>query len=220
MKTYFQKTKKGFTLLETLVAIAILTMAIGAAFGVAQKSFFSANQAKNQTTAVFLASEGIELVRTVRDNVAFYNASQTTPINWLQPFIDTCPGFTSTDRTCSFDINPRSTGMYIGTITRIGKLMDPGAISSPPTGAKCADPGNTGTALKKTNLSPEPDYYTSTDGTIASIFSRKICISPTEIDDGQGGKAKEAIVTVTITWLQQSFTLTDTLTNWQKCNNI
>lgn len=61
-------TQKGFTLVETLVAIFILTLSITGPLFIAQQSFTSAATARDRTTASFLAQEGIEYVRSVRDH--------------------------------------------------------------------------------------------------------------------------------------------------------
>lgn len=94
--------KKGFTLLETLIAIAIMTVAVGSAFGMAQKSLQTSYQIKNQTSAYFLAAEGLELVRNIRDNVALHNKETGDSLDWLSP-LGLCTG---TNMSC--DINPAS----------------------------------------------------------------------------------------------------------------
>lgn len=58
---------QGFTLVETLVAILLLTLSISGPLYVAQQSFTSAKIARDQTVARFLAQEGVELVRAYRD---------------------------------------------------------------------------------------------------------------------------------------------------------
>ena len=58
---------KAFTLLETLVAIAVLLMALLGPFSIAQQSLKSAYYARDQVTAFYLAQEGVEFVRAVRD---------------------------------------------------------------------------------------------------------------------------------------------------------
>ncbi len=75
MKTIFGKKSgilytKGFTLLETLVAISILSVSVAAALSMGQKSLQSAYYSRDEATAYNLAAEGIELVRNVRDNDA------------------------------------------------------------------------------------------------------------------------------------------------------
>ena len=59
--------KKGFTLIETLVAILILTTAIAGPLTIASRGLNAALIAKDQTTASYLAQDAIEYVRAVRD---------------------------------------------------------------------------------------------------------------------------------------------------------
>lgn len=58
----------GFTLIETLVAISLLTVAIVAPMALAAQSLASAYYARDQITAFFLAQEAVEEVRSVRDS--------------------------------------------------------------------------------------------------------------------------------------------------------
>lgn len=60
--------KKGFTLIETLVAITVLTIAIVGPMSLAISSINSVKIVKNQVIAFYLAQEGIEYVRNLRDN--------------------------------------------------------------------------------------------------------------------------------------------------------
>ena len=64
----------GFTLIETLVAIALLTVAIVAPMSLVTQSLSSAFYARDQVTAYNLAQEGIEALRTVRDGNILANA--------------------------------------------------------------------------------------------------------------------------------------------------
>lgn len=59
--------KSGFTLIETLMAIFILTLAIAGPLTIASKGLGAALTAKEQTTAFYLAQDAIEFIRYQRD---------------------------------------------------------------------------------------------------------------------------------------------------------
>lgn len=62
-----KKLSRGFTLLETMVAITVLMISIVAPMTLASQSLNAAYYARNQITAYYLAQEAIEVVRNVRD---------------------------------------------------------------------------------------------------------------------------------------------------------
>jgi prepilin-type N-terminal cleavage/methylation domain-containing protein len=73
MKHYATKhtrEEQGFTLVETLVAIAILLLIIIGPITAAQKGIQQAYYANEQLSAVFLAQEAIEAIRQRRDDRA------------------------------------------------------------------------------------------------------------------------------------------------------
>lgn len=59
--------QRGFSMIETLVAITMLTLAVSAPLALAGRSLIAANYAKDQVTAFNLAQEAIEVVRSLRD---------------------------------------------------------------------------------------------------------------------------------------------------------
>jgi len=61
-------TTLGFTLVETLVAVTILTLAVVGPMTTANRVMVAAQTARDQLTASYLAQEGIEHVRALRDN--------------------------------------------------------------------------------------------------------------------------------------------------------
>ena len=61
------KLQAGFTLIETLVAVMLLSVAIVAPMSLATRSLSSAYYARDQITAFYLAQEAIEAVRAIRD---------------------------------------------------------------------------------------------------------------------------------------------------------
>lgn len=71
---------RGFTLIETMVAIAILTIAVAGPLYVADRVEVAAETSRDQLIANYLAQEGIEYVRAMRDHefISAYRADPTT----------------------------------------------------------------------------------------------------------------------------------------------
>ena len=74
-----RNTSRGFTLIETMVAITLLTVAITAPMTLATKSLSTAYYARDQIAAYNLAQEAIESVRHIRDGNVLHNALGLTP---------------------------------------------------------------------------------------------------------------------------------------------
>ncbi len=70
--------KRGFTLVETLVAITIVVVGVTAPLAVSSRNIQASLYARNQLIGTFLAQEGIELVRNIRDRDLL-----ATPPVWL-----------------------------------------------------------------------------------------------------------------------------------------
>ena len=58
----------GFTLIETIIALAVITSAVVGPFGLATRGILNSSFAKNKIIAANLSQEGIELVRKIREN--------------------------------------------------------------------------------------------------------------------------------------------------------
>lgn len=67
MKNNILKSNFGFTLIETLVAISILTAAIAGPLVMSIKNIGTANTSQDQLIAFYLGQEVIEYVRNIRD---------------------------------------------------------------------------------------------------------------------------------------------------------
>jgi len=77
--------KRGFTILEVIVAIFVLTVAVGGSFVLIQQTLIAASLAQSKLAAHYLAQEGIEIVRNIRDT------------NWLKQRSDELNFFWDTD---------------------------------------------------------------------------------------------------------------------------
>jgi Tfp pilus assembly protein PilV len=76
---------KGYSLVEVLVAVSILMLSIVGPLTIAMKSLQSAQYARQQNTAFFLAQEGITIINTVRNNAALAVYTGATNDSWQWP---------------------------------------------------------------------------------------------------------------------------------------
>ena len=65
--------KNSFTLLEVIIAITVLTVAVGGSFALIQQILIASSLNQSKLIAYYLAQEGIEIVKNIRDS------------NWLEP---------------------------------------------------------------------------------------------------------------------------------------
>ena len=73
-----KQKNRGFTLVETLIAIAIFTTSIIAIMSVLANGISNTTYAKNKMIASYLAQEGIEYMRNLRDDFMFFDTSTTS----------------------------------------------------------------------------------------------------------------------------------------------
>ena len=76
-----RKLQKGFTLLEVLVAISIFTVSTLALLSVLSQGISSTTYAKRKIVASYLAQEGIEYVRNLRDTLVLSGVDSQTGWN-------------------------------------------------------------------------------------------------------------------------------------------
>lgn len=94
MKATFKLQKnKGFTIIETLVAITILMIAIVGPLTIAHRSLLAAVYAHDQMTASYLAQDLMEYMKNVKANMVAID-----PDHWLQT-VDAC----TSSSPCSAD---------------------------------------------------------------------------------------------------------------------
>ncbi len=82
------KNKKGFSLMEVIIAIFVITIGITGAMSLITYSISNVAISKSKIIAVSLAQEGIEVVRNIRDT------NWIEDVDWndgLDPAVD-CPG--------------------------------------------------------------------------------------------------------------------------------
>jgi hypothetical protein len=89
-KIAINDNQKGQTLIETLVAIFILTAGLISAVGLAIYSFNSTDNASKQVVGTALAREGVEIIQNIRDT------------NWLDKDVESCTSI-GTGQECHKD---------------------------------------------------------------------------------------------------------------------
>ena len=98
------KNNKGFTMVETLVAVAILMISIAGPLTIAQKGLLAAIYAKDQVVASFLAQDAMESIKNYRDfKVADIISTGGISSDWLKIFTDNGCAFGA---TCSINTIP------------------------------------------------------------------------------------------------------------------
>lgn len=88
-----QFKKNGFTILEVMIAILIVTIGVLAAYAVTQQIVSYTYRSASRLTAIYLGKEGIEIVRNIRDT------------NWLESAPSWKDGFINCITGCEADYN-------------------------------------------------------------------------------------------------------------------
>ena len=97
----------GFTVVESLVATAILSLSILASFAAVRNGIQSSTIAKDQITAFYLAQEGVEYIKNIRDENALFSLNEISnnrpPRSWLYGLSDAGADPCYFGRTCRID---------------------------------------------------------------------------------------------------------------------
>ena len=96
------ESKRGFTILESLVAIFVLSLAISGAFSAVRQSLHQSILSKDEVKAFYLAQEVMEIVRNKRDTnqLAFISDGTT---NWLTGITSNASDNCYFGKVCSID---------------------------------------------------------------------------------------------------------------------
>lgn len=102
------RSRRGFTVLESLIAIVVLSLSISGVFAVVQQSLSQNIMAKDEIRAFYLAQEAIEIVRNRRDSKQLQRIDLGTG-NWLDSITSDCPLSTPGNlRICTVDARSMS----------------------------------------------------------------------------------------------------------------
>lgn len=210
MKDYLLKNnkvfnKRGFSLLETIVAISIFSIAVLSILVILGSDIANTNYAKRKIVASFLAEEGIEVVRNIRDT---YDQYSVNPDGWVdfsdKLILAQCE---TNPHGCYFDLERYSNG------SSGYDIFDPNNQPMPITGIFFGPCSFIGCPELFFDSSLGKYTYTSNgSNTTLSGFSRTIKI---EVNSFNGDEIK---VLSTVSWKQgnntHSVAFQDNLYNW------
>ncbi len=186
-------TETGFTLVETMVAVFILTIALTSLIGLTSRSLFMARYSRNEITANYLLQGAVDYIRNQRDSVAFQQ--KFSGGDWTK-FL-TNFGYPSNKcfsaNGCYFNVNksPNPIIKDCNSTPSFGKLKCPILFYDP-------------NAIKNS-------FYNYTTGN-SSNFNRKIFLKI------NSQNPDELYITITVEWLNGSLvrsrSLNSSLLNW------
>lgn len=208
LRTLSVSLQRGFTILETLVAISLLVLALTAPLAIVAQALRSSYYARDQVTAYFLAQEAIEFLRNKRDNAGLQSSAASE--TWTDLF----------DADGSPIINTAGSSNLKAYLVRSGgNYVLKQCISTCPE------------VLYDSTASTGVLYGSDIVGE-NSIFTREIVISEpiratlndgTELEDDSTNhpKLRELVVNVRVRWrmvggdMSEGVTIREHLTNWQ-----
>lgn len=183
------KSGKGFTLIETLVAVSLLTIAVVAPMTLASRSLGSAYYARDQITAFYLAQEAIEAVRSLRD-AQVLRIAQSSDGSLIDIFDPTIIPISSSGQDKPFVIDVRKSD-----------YSEEGVIVPCPTSAPCPALQTNGVLY---GYDPDSSWRDTN-------FTRVVHVYPVGEDEFR--------VTVTVSWQtgavqRRTFTISENMYRW------
>ncbi len=183
---------KGFTLVETMVAIAIMMVAIVGPFVAIQRAVMDSYISRDELIGNSLAQEGVEYVRSIRDGNYLYNRATSGTRWWL------------------YGLNG---GAGIPDCVANSCVVDPLAQ----TVQACSGTNCSAYPLYITSAaSPTPYVYTqaSGSGNILSRFTRSIQLCYINGSSCNSSVSNEARLTVMVTWITEGHPYTTTVVEY------
>lgn len=186
------KYKQGFSVIEALVAIAIFSFSIIGMIVILGSGINNTNYSKNKSTALYLAQEGIETIRNIRDS--FSIKSSTGWANFISdPAVNSCLSSVN-KKGCDIDLNQ---------ISSVNLFLSSSVLRTCP--ANCSN-------LRYSSLS---GLYSYDINGVDSGFSRIIWIDDPSPNNNNG---KELKITSTVSWVQgdsiKSVSFSENIFDW------
>lgn len=180
MNHFKTKKEKGFTIMETLVAIAILLLSITGPMAFSQNGLRAAFYARDQVTAFYLAQDAIEFVKNRRDHNALEGKQQ-----WLDGLVDRGSGY-----PCG-KLSRQHSGCSVDTTKEVSNSNPEKCLPDAAQSYNCLDPNTpdgSNDGFLKINTTGQFGFEGED-----SIYSRLVVIKETVPN-------VEAQVSVTIRW--------------------
>lgn len=193
----FENKEGGFTLVEALTAIFILTFVVVGLMTVVSDSLFATKYAKDEITANYLLQEVVDFVRNDRDTAVFLNIGEGINSSWS----DFVEEYTRVEAGCS-----SSSGCIVDVNLSDNNLR---LCSSPACSYLYLHEGDNVADLKSFYVTK--DYPFGITGRVKTNFQRTLKVT----EEG----ANQLKVEVTVNWkngnLSKSRSLSTTLSKWQ-----
>lgn len=198
------KTNKGFTLIETVVAILLLMMTVTAIMELVSKVLISTRGYRLEVTAQYLMQEGIEYLRNNRDSALNGGAA------WSPDFTQFGPGPCGTIGVNTVSLCPCIYANGTPGSCTINPLNDE-VSACPSTGCPALIKiENSGRTIMCAPGSDCPGSYTNLGQT---TFVRTIRLTPSQLNPD------ELLADITVSWLDfagvsRTKTINTSLLNW------
>jgi len=189
---------KGFTLIETMIAVLILSTSLASLLTLSTNSLFAAKYANNEIIANYLLQEAVDYLRNERDSLVFRQAATAGASAFISDYYTPC---SSSSDGCYIDVGSNIlNGVHSATSCNLGAPGNGFTIKCPGLYYKADAAGN--------------NFYSHSGSGTTSNFKRKIVMSRNSIN-GQD----ELDITVTVEWkngnLIRTRSLQSSLLNWQ-----
>ena len=189
----------GLTMVETLVAISILTIAVIGPLGIIAQALHTSYYTRDQMTAYYLAQEAIEHVRNLRDTQGLLITKDgLVDASWLSDVVGTSTG-----------ANPYMTNTSGSGGTKTYS-MERNSSSGDYNFEECPITGTCPYLLTSNGIY---GVETGTSGAMDSVFRREIYFQASGLDNPQ-----QFMMVVNVYWKSGSslakLTLKEFFTNW------
>ena len=209
MKISKLQRNRGFTLIETMIAVFILVLAMNGLLGLISSSLFSARYAKNEMIANYLIQETIDSIRNDRDTIAFQNISGESWGNFINKY-GTYNGSNDSIKKC-YSAN----GCEIDPAEMPVSIVTCGDTATSPYSITCR-------TLNYDENANNNGFYTYNNAYPLSNFKRQVKMSVNSLPDSAGLPVANAEleIKVTVEWLNGSLLRSKayrvSLVNWYK----